>query len=69
VDVTTTPAFKASAPRMLFQLPRAFLLQAGTPGALADVSRDLQRLILAMPSEQSARQELSVVLNWPRVLN
>jgi Tol biopolymer transport system component/predicted Ser/Thr protein kinase len=69
VEVTPTPVFKASAPRTLFQLPRAFLLQAGNPGALADASRDLQRLLVAMPSEQGARQELSVVLNWPRDLD
>jgi len=64
VNVTSTPVFKASAPKALFQMPRPFLLQAGTPGALADTSRDLQRLIVAVPSESSRRQELSVVLNW-----
>ena len=65
VDVTSTPVFKASAPKALFQMPRAFLVQAGTPGALADATRDLQRLIVAVPSESSRRQELSVVLKWP----
>ena len=65
VNVTSTPTFKASAPKALFQMPRPFLVQAGNPGALADTSRDLQRLILAVPSESSRRQELSVVLNWP----
>ena len=50
VDVTSTPVFKASAPKALFQMPRAFLVQAGTPGALADATRDLQRLIVAVPS-------------------
>jgi Tol biopolymer transport system component len=67
VDVTSTPVFKATAPRELFQAPRNFLVQAGTPGALADTSRDLQRLIVAVPSEASRRQELSVLLNWPSV--
>jgi hypothetical protein len=65
VDVTSTPVFKASPAKPLFQLPRAFLVQAGNPGALADASRDLKRLIVAVPSESSRRQELSVVLNWP----
>ena len=65
VNVTSTPVFKASTPKALFQMPRPFLVQAGNPGALADTSRDLQRLILAVPSESSRRQELSVVLNWP----
>jgi eukaryotic-like serine/threonine-protein kinase len=64
VTVTSAPVFKASAPQLLFQMPRPFLVQAGTPGALADASRDLQRFIIAMPSETSRRQELSVVLNW-----
>jgi Tol biopolymer transport system component len=65
VDVTSTPVFKASAPRALFQFPRTFIVQAGNPGALADASRDLQRLIVSLPSAASQRQELSVVLNWP----
>jgi len=65
VDVTSTPVFKAGAPKALFQLPRGFLVQAGNPGALADTARDLQRLLVAVPSESGRRQELSVVLNWP----
>jgi len=64
VKVTSAPVFKASAPQVIFQMPRPFLVQAGTPGALADASRDLTRFIVAMPSESSRRQELSVVLNW-----
>jgi hypothetical protein len=65
VEVSSTPVFKASAPRVLALLPRSFLVQAGNPGALADASKDLKRLILAVPSEGGRRQELSVVLNWP----
>jgi serine/threonine-protein kinase len=65
VDVTSTPVFKASAPRVLGQLPRSFLVQAGNPGALADATRDLSKLLVAIPSEAGRRQELSVVLNWP----
>ena len=66
VDVTGGPVFKASAPRLLGQLPRSFVVQAGTtPGAIADATRDLQRLLVAVPSEAGQRQELSVVLNWP----
>ena len=67
VQVDASPVFKPGAPQALFQLPRAFLVQAGNPGALADTARDLQRLLLAMPSESSRRQELSVVLNWPHI--
>ena len=64
VDVTGAPVFKAGAPRTLFQLPRLFTAQLATPGALADATRDLQRLIIAVPSEAGRRQSLSVVLNW-----
>jgi hypothetical protein len=64
IDVTATPVFKASAPRTLFQLPRPFLVQTTNPGTLADVTQDAQRLLLAMPSDESTRPELSVVLNW-----
>jgi eukaryotic-like serine/threonine-protein kinase len=65
VDVMGTPVFKASAPRVLGQLPRSLVAQVGTPGALADATRDLRRLLVAMPSEAGRRQQLSVILNWP----
>jgi hypothetical protein len=68
VDVTVAPAFRASAPRVLGELPRSFVVQAGTtPGAIADATRDLQRLMVALPAESAQRQELSVVLNWPNI--
>ncbi|HVG73659.1 MAG TPA: protein kinase [Vicinamibacterales bacterium] len=63
-DVTGTPVFKAGTPQALFQLPRVFTAQLATPGALADATRDLKRLIVAVPSEAGRRQSLSVVLNW-----
>jgi serine/threonine protein kinase len=68
VAVAAEPAFKAGPPQVLAPLPRSFLVQAGNPGALADATRDLERLLLAIPSEASRRQELSVVLNWPGAL-
>jgi predicted Ser/Thr protein kinase len=68
VDVSGTPSFKATAPRALFQFPRSFIVQGANPGALADATRDLDRLIVALPSEAGRRQELSVVLNWPNSL-
>ena len=64
VDVSADAAFKASAPRPLFALPRPFLAQTGNPGTLADVSHDGQRVLVAMPSEQITRPELTVVVNW-----
>ena len=65
VDVAATSAFQASAPRRLFQLPRPFLVQTGSPGTLADITHDGERVLLAIPSEESTRPALSVVLNWP----
>ena len=68
VDIQTTPVFRNGAPRELFQLPRTFLVQGANPGALGDATRDLQRFLLAVPSEESARQEITVVLNWDEEL-
>ena len=58
-------AADARARRTALDVSRSFIVQAGNPGALADATRDLQRLIVAVPSAASQRQELSVVLNWP----
>jgi dipeptidyl aminopeptidase/acylaminoacyl peptidase len=65
VDVTADArAFQAGAPRRLFQLPRPFVVQTPNPGTLADIRFDGQRLLLALPSEESTRGELSVIMNW-----
>jgi serine/threonine protein kinase len=64
VDTTASRAFQSGPARQLFQLPRPFIVQTGTPGTLADVRSDGQRVLLAMPSEESTRPELSVILNW-----
>jgi hypothetical protein len=64
IDVTSAPVFKAGAPRTLFELPRPFLVQTGNPGTLADITADGERLLIALPSEQSTRPELSVIVNW-----
>jgi hypothetical protein len=63
VDIAPGPVFKASAPRLLFQLPRVILTMSGNPGQIVDVTRDHQRLLLTMPivDEDSG---LNVVLNW-----
>ena len=68
VEVTGTPSFKATAPRALFQFPRSFFVQCANPGAVADTTGGLDRLIVALPSEAGRRQELTVVLNWPNSL-
>ncbi len=50
VDITTTPAFQAGAPRLLFKLPRP------VPGAAQgkSVSPDGQQFIIAMPAAGAA---------------
>jgi len=69
VDVTTDPAFHASPPKLLFQIPRNILATLGsTPGALIDVTRDLQRFLISVPTQSSARQEFTMVLNWQAAL-
>jgi Tol biopolymer transport system component/predicted Ser/Thr protein kinase len=64
VDASDARAFQAGPPRRLFQLPRPFVAQTPSPGTLADIRHDGQRVLLAMPSEESTRPELSVILNW-----
>jgi Tol biopolymer transport system component len=63
VDIPPGPVFKASAPKVLFQLPRVILTLTGNPGQIVDVTRDHQRFLLTMPilDEDSG---LNVVLNW-----
>ena len=67
VDIAPGPVFKASAPKVLFQLPRVILTMAGNPGQIVDVTRDHQRFLLTMPilDEDSG---LNVVLNWQQGL-
>jgi len=48
VHVSTTPTFKAGAPRRLFPVPDTFPLE-GTPGARGSISRDVERVALAVP--------------------
>ena len=58
------PVFQPSPPQLLFKLPPEFLRLSSNPGGLADVSRDNQKILLSIPTQESARQALSVVLNW-----
>lgn len=51
VDITTTPTFKAGAPRKLFQLPGPL---PGNPMQWKNVSQDGQRFIFAMPAAAGA---------------
>lgn len=68
VDVATDPVFHASPPKLLFQLPRSVLALTTTPGALIDVTRDLQRFLVTVPAQSGSRQEFTVVLNWQAAL-
>jgi Tol biopolymer transport system component len=69
VDVTTDQAFHASAPKLLFQLPRSVTALGGTtPGARMDATRDLQRFLITVPAQSRARPEFTVVLNWQAAL-
>jgi hypothetical protein len=63
VDVVTGPAFRATAPKKLFQMPLE-LLGTQNPGTLADATRDAERLLFVMPVQESAQREMAVVLNW-----
>jgi len=63
VDVAAGPAFQASAPKKLFQMPLD-LLSNQNVGTLADAPRDMQRVLMVMPVQESAQRELAVVLNW-----
>ena len=49
VDITTTPAFQAGAPRLLFKLPRP--VPAAAQGK--SVSPDGQQFIIAMPAARA----------------
>ena len=68
VDVAAGPAFRAGAPRRLFQLPLELLALSPNRGTLVDVTRDGQRLLLIMPVQESAQRELGVILNWQESL-
>jgi serine/threonine protein kinase/Tol biopolymer transport system component len=63
VDVAQGPAFQASAPKKLFQMPLE-LLSNTNPGTQADAPRDAQRLLLVMPVQENSQRELAVVMNW-----
>lgn len=54
VDVTTTPSFKAGAPKLLFKLPGPLV---GDPQTWRNVSRDGQRFVFAIdvPASGTAR--------------
>jgi Tol biopolymer transport system component len=67
VDIAPGPVFRASAPKLLFQLPRVVLTMSTNPGAVVDVTRDHQRFIVALPIVDPTGG-LIVALNWQSLL-
>jgi Tol biopolymer transport system component/predicted Ser/Thr protein kinase len=67
VDIAEGPVFKASAPRRLFQLPLVLLTMSSQPGAIVDVTKDHQRVLVTMPIVD-AFAGLNVVMNWQSAL-
>jgi Tol biopolymer transport system component len=63
VDIAPGQVFKASAPKLLFQLPRVVLTMSQNPGQIVDVTRDHQRFLIVMPVVDSD-SGLNVVMNW-----
>ncbi len=68
VEVSTSPVFHPGVPKPLFAVPPALLRLSATPGNVAAVAPDGQRFLFAVPVEQNARDELSVILNWTEKL-
>jgi len=56
VNISTSPKFKAAAPRPLFQLPPGFIG--------GDVTADGTRFLIGVPVAQSVSVPFTVVLNW-----
>ena len=63
VEVTPDAVFKASPPKLLFQLPRTMLTLTALPGSLIDVTRDHERFMLSMLSADEG-SGLKVIVNW-----
>jgi Tol biopolymer transport system component len=55
VSVSTSPAFEAGKPKLLFKMPEGISM-AGTPGGSAGVSRDGQRFVIVVPTSNNLRQ-------------
>jgi len=58
VDLATSPAFSASAPRVVGRIPFTVTSRA------IDASRDLTRLLAIIPEPGSGSRSLTIVRNW-----
>jgi Tol biopolymer transport system component len=64
VDVTTRPGFSVSTPRVVGRL--RFTVSAEAPVA---ATKDLSRLLAAVPEQTEGARSITVVLNWPRAVS
>ncbi len=62
VGLSTTPAFQAGVPKLLFKVPPSPL------GLYWDVTADGQRFLFAVPVSQSSAAPYRVVQNWQNLL-
>jgi len=67
VAVTTAPRFEAGAPRLLF-LIRAGMTHGLVAGDDYAVGADGNRFLIHRPKEVSVEAPITVVLNWPALL-
>lgn len=64
-EVTTTPSFAASVPRVLFERSDVHRDSTGLLfGAPFDVSRDAQRIIMNVIAGEAVSQPINVVVDW-----
>jgi len=59
VEIASNPVFRLGSAKPLFQLPG---------DAFRDISTDVERILLALPSAQNVQDEFNVVLNWTAAL-
>ena len=64
VEVSTTPVFRAGAPRLLFKAPPSSASQL----IFWDVAPDGKRFLFALPARQNSSELLTVVQNWQALL-
>jgi hypothetical protein len=64
VDVSTTPVFKASIPKLLFAVPIRSGASVTTISHRWDVTADGQRFLVNAITEETGSSPITVVMNW-----
>ena len=59
VELTPEPTFQASEPKALFEMPSGTMAQ----------STDGNRFLLGVPTRRSTQVPITVVQNWPALMN